>query len=252
MSLFAHVSSLLKIPETELPFGNPLAFEWQLVRSSGRRSISIEISKGIVTVRAPYFVAKAEIEKFVWEKSRWVQKKLAQQLVEVEAVPERIYVTGSLLPFLGYHLRLEVEQAPVSTVVESGGQLFISVSTRSRLSLEENVRRLVCSWYQQEALQMLTQKTDLMVRQLGLRPSVVTVKATRSKWGHCTTRGDIQYNWHILLAPETIVDYLVAHEVSHRIHHNHSPEFWQLVASLCPDYKKRRAWLKANGAQLVL
>ena len=107
-------------------------------------------------------------------------------------------------------------------------------------------------WYHQQAQDILTQKTEQLTRQMGLKYQQVIIKATRSKWGHCTSRGVIQYNWHILLAPEAIVDYLVAHEVSHLRHHNHSSEFWSLVASVCPDYQALRQWLKRQGACLVL
>jgi predicted metal-dependent hydrolase len=245
MPLLAHLSSLLK-PTTRVPF------EYALVRSARRRSISIEISKGRVTVRAPFFVAKPEIEAFVQLKAAWVQKKCEEQLVQVETIPERIYETGSVLPYLGLSLQIDLELAAQSCVVQSGDQLRVSLSSRSRLTHQEQTRRLVCAWYQQQALRLLTYKTDRVVARLGLRHSGVTVKMTRSKWGHCTTRGAIQYNWYILLAPEPIVDYLVAHEVSHLVHQNHSQKFWQLVAQICPDYKKCRAWLKANSIQLVL
>jgi predicted metal-dependent hydrolase len=246
MSLLTRVSSLLKAPVEALPF------EYHLVRSARRRSISIEISKGLVTVRAPFFVAKVEIEKFVQSKAQWVQQKCEQQLVQVEKIPERVYETGSLLPYLGISLNLCVARGHQSSLLQYDNKLFVMLSSRSRLAPEEQARRSVCAWYQQQALRLLTDKTDAMVARLGLKYSGVTVKATRSKWGHCTLRGAIQYNWHILLAPEPIVDYLVAHEVSHLVHHNHSAAFWQLVASICPDYKVQRAWLKTNSTQLVL
>jgi predicted metal-dependent hydrolase len=246
MSLLASASSLLKAPTQVLPF------EYHLVRSARRRSISIEISKGLVTVRAPFFVAKVEIEKFVQSKAQWVQQKCEQQLVQVEIIPERVYETGSLIPFLGSPLMLHVAQATQSNVVQIGGDLWVSLSSRSRLPHEEQTRRLVSAWYQQHALKLLTYKSDVLVACLGLKHSGITVKMTRSKWGHCTARGAIQYNWNILLAPEPIVDYLIAHEVSHLVHQNHSQKFWQFVAQICPDYKKCRAWLKANASQLVL
>jgi predicted metal-dependent hydrolase len=245
MPLLTHVSSLLKTPPR-------VPFEYALVRSARRRSISIEISKGRVTVRAPFFVAKAEIEAFVQLKATWVQKKCEEQLVQVETIPTRVYEMGSVLPYLGLSLQIYPELAAQPCVVQSGDQLRVSLSSRSRLPQQEQVRRLVCVWYQQQALGLLTYKTDALVARLGLRHSGVTVKMTRSKWGHCTALGAIQYNWHILLAPEPIVDYLVAHEVSHLVHQNHSQKFWQLVAQICPDYKKCRAWLKANATQLVL
>ena len=227
----------------------PFAFE--LVRSTRRRSISIEISKAKVVVRAPQFVARADIEKFVHEKSNWVQQKLRQQEQELSAAPVYSFVSGSNLPYLGESLTLVVHKQARSDVVRYGDKLLVILSSRARVADETQCKRLVCQWFQQQALVLLEAKTDLAARQLGVRHRSIALKATRSKWGHCTAQGAIQYNWQIVLAPEPVVDYLVAHEVSHLLHHNHSPAFWSAVERLCPDYKKQRAWLKAHGAQLM-
>ena len=238
-------ASPLKTPAT-------LPFAYTIVRSAKRRSISIEISNAQVIVRAPFFVAAFDLDKFVRTKSLWVQKKIVQQAKQINAIPQRPYTTDSKLPFLGQPLTLVINRHAQANVVRLGEQLLIGLSSRSRLADEEQARRLVSLWYQREALYFLTLKTDAVVRTLGLKYTSIAIKVTRSKWGHCTATGGLQYNWHILLAPEPIVDYLVAHEVCHLRHHNHSLAFWQLVASLCPDYKKHRAWLKVNGLQLTL
>jgi predicted metal-dependent hydrolase len=229
----------------------PVPFEFELVRSARRRSMSIEIAKAQVVVRAPHFVANADIEKFVREKSLWVQQKLAQQAQQLSVLPTYSFANGSRVPYLGEHLTLVVHTQPKADVVRYGAQLLVILTSRSRLAIEQQAKRLVCQWYQSQALTLLQAKTDAAAARLGAKHTGVTIKATRSKWGHCTAQGAIQYNWQILLAPEPIVDYLVAHEVSHLLHHNHSPAFWAVVASLCPDYKKRRAWLKAHGLQLM-
>lgn len=229
----------------------PLPFSYELIRSTRRRSISIEISKARVVVRAPQFVAKNEIEKFVYEKSRWVQQKLVQQEQQISNAPVYSFVPGSTMPYLGEPLTLVVHKQPTADVVRYGDKLLVILSTRGRVTDEQQTKRLVCQWFQAQAKAVLEAKTDTAVAQLGIKHAGVTLKATRSKWGHCTAQGAIQYNWQIMLAPEPVVDYLVAHEVSHLLHHNHSPAFWAVVERLCPDYKKRRTWLKAHGAQLM-
>jgi len=228
-----------------------LSFEYTLVRSAKRRSLSIEIAKAKVVVRAPHFVARSDIESFVREKALWVQQKLIQQEQQLATQPHYSFSHGSVIPYLGMALQLVVHTQSSADVVRYGNQLLVILTSRSRLPAEAQTRRLVCEWYQTQALQILMRKTDEMAQALGVKHAGVTIKATRSKWGHCTARGAIQYNWQILLAPESIVDYLVAHEVSHLLHHNHSPAFWAVVGSLCPDYKKHRAWLKAHSAQLM-
>ena len=228
-----------------------LPFAFELVRSARRRSISIEIAKAQVVVRAPYFVAKADIEKFVREKSLWVQQKLAQQEQQISELPQYTFADRSSIPYLGEPLTLIVHKQPTADVVRYGNKLLVILSSRGRSAPEVQTKRLVSQWYQEQALALLQSKTDTAAAQLGVRHTGITLKANRSKWGHCTAHGAIQYNWQILLAPEPVVDYLVAHEVSHLMHHNHSPAFWSVVARLCPDYKKHRGWLKTHGMQLM-
>lgn len=230
----------------------PLPFSYDIKRSLRRRSMSLEVSQAQVTLRAPQFVAQAELDAFVRSKSSWVQQKLAEQAQQLQSLPVRRYEEGASVPYLGGELRLIVRRHTRAQILRQGQSLLVLLGSRSRQEESEQVRRLVAGWYQEEALNLLAAKTHEAARRLGVGLREVTVKATRSKWGHCTTQGAIQYNWQILLAPEPIVDYLVAHEVSHLVHHNHSPAFWAVVASLCPDYRQRRAWLKANGMQLIL
>lgn len=248
---FLKNSQLSRLVQSPPSLGADLPFQYQLVRSARRRSVSIEIARAQVIVRAPFFVAQADLEKFVYEKSEWVLQKLTQQTQQLSVQPEYTFNDGSEIPFLGDELTLVIRKHAQADVVRYGDKLLVILSSRSRLAATAQAKRLVCGWYQAEAQKMLLAKTNAAAAKLGVEHAGVTLKATRSKWGHCTVQGAIQYNWQILLAPESVVDYLVAHEVSHLLHHNHSAAFWAVVASICPDYKKRRAWLKANGMRLM-
>ena len=235
------------------PSPSSLGFEFTIARSARRRSISIEIRKAQVVVRAPIGVAQAILLDFLQQKAAWVRAKIAEQQQTLANTPKpRSYMQGSQIPFMDEPLTLVLGRGPTAAIAQRDNQLHLLLSSRSRLSDEMQIRQLLARWYQQQALQILTRKTLALSRAMGLACTQVSVKATRSKWGHCTSQGAIQYNWQILLAPEAIVDYLVAHEVSHLRHHNHSADFWALVASVCPNYKNDRAWLKAEGAHLTL
>lgn len=230
-----------------------LGFDVQILRSSKRRSISIEVHKAKVSIRAPLKVAESVLLDFLQQKADWVRRKLAEQAQIVEAAPPTVeYKTGSPLTLMDEQLTLVLGHGAYSAVTRVDDNLHVLLSQRSRKPEQQQIRELLGRWYQQQALRILAHKTSLLTQQMGLKYQQVTIKATRSKWGHCTSLGVIQYNWHILLAPEAVVDYLVAHEVCHLRHHNHSPAFWALVASACPDYQSLRLWLKRQSAQLVL
>lgn len=233
--------------------GTNLGFEFSVARSPRRRTVSIEVRAAKVVVRAPMTTANSFLMAFLQQKASWVKAKIAEQQAVLAAQPERPnYGLGTPITLMDETLRLVLGRGPRAAIARVGQELHILLSSRVRMDEQAQIRALLARWYQQQALQILTHKTAETCARAGLVYSSVKVKATRSKWGHCTSRGAIQYNWQILLAPQAIVDYLVAHEVSHLRHPNHSADFWALVASLCPSCKTDRAWLKANGARLCL
>lgn len=230
-----------------------LGFDYSITRSARRRTVSIEVRAARVVVRAPLNTAKSFLMAFLHQKAGWVRAKISEQQVLIAAQPAvPVYTQHSTIRFMDDTLALVIGHGARAAIARVGQELHVILSSRVRMPEQEQIRALLARWYQQQALQILTRKTAELCARADLVCSAVTVRATRSKWGHCTSKGAIQYNWQILLAPEAIVDYLVAHEVSHLRHQNHSADFWALVTSLCPSCKTDRAWLKARGAQLCL
>lgn len=230
-----------------------LGFEFNIIRSARRRTVSIEVRAANVVIRAPVNAPKSFLMDFLEQKAAWVRLKIAEQQALLAAVPATPdYENGCQVNFMDERLRLVTGRGTRATIARVGQDLHLLLSSRVRMAEQDQIRALLARWYQQQALQILTRKTAELCARAGLEYAAVKVRATRSKWGHCTSKGVIQYNWQILLAPEAIVDYLVAHEVSHLRHQNHSADFWALVTSLCPSCKADRAWLKANGARLCL
>lgn len=80
----------------------------------------------------------------------------------------------------------------------------------------------------------------------------ITIRDQKTRWGSCSARGTLSFNWRLMLAPPAILDYVVVHELCHLTHMNHSPAFWQAVEAVCPDYRDSRRWLKEHGQELVL
>ncbi len=235
--------------------GAGLGFAYSILRSARRRSIGIEVRNAQVSVRAPIGVAESVLVGFLREKSAWVVRKIQEQQTRQASQPApvvAVYHTGSALALMDEHLHLVIGEGSRAAVARYDSDLHLLLSRRVSAAPQTQIRALLSRWYEQQALHILTAKTQQLCMQLGLVCQQVKVRATRSKWGHCTSAGVIQYNWQILLAPEAVVDYLVAHEVCHLRHHNHSPAFWALVASVCPEYAALRRWLRQAGASLHL
>ena len=101
----------------------------------------------------------------------------------------------------------------------------------------------------QQARLVLTEKTRIYGKLLGVSYNKIRIGNQRTRWGSCSSSGTLSYNWRLVLMPESIMDYVVVHELCHLIEMNHSPRFWQLVANALPDYKERRMWLKQHGGE---
>ncbi|MEC8427906.1 MAG: M48 family metallopeptidase, partial [Pseudomonadota bacterium] len=131
-------------------------------------------------------------------------------------------------------------------------QLWLSVSCSEERCTEQTLQRKLSDWYLSQAQEYMGPKTLRYARQLNKSVSDIKFRRTKSKWGHCTSRGVIQYNWLIMMAPVAVIDYLIAHEVSHLVHHNHSARVWNTVEKLDPAYRQHRQWLKDQGHKFLI
>ncbi len=102
-----------------------------------------------------------------------------------------------------------------------------------------------------QALEVLPARTAYFARLLGVSYGRITIRNQKSRWGSCSAKGNLNYNCLLMLTPPEIQDYVVVHELCHRLEMNHSPRFWDHVASVLPDYRQRRDWLKKNGAEII-
>ncbi len=115
-----------------------------------------------------------------------------------------------------------------------------------------HARNALLRWYKRKAQGKIRDKVERYAKVVGVKPEVIGIKSFKSRWGSCSPRGDLDFNWLVVLAPNRIVDYVVVHELCHLIHHDHSPKFWKEVERVMPDYKGCKEWLKVNGHSLVV
>lgn len=103
----------------------------------------------------------------------------------------------------------------------------------------------------ERAKPVLAQRTAYFARQVGVTYGRITVRDQKTRWGSCSQTGNLNFNFRLILAPPEVLDYVVVHELCHRRQMNHSAQFWQEVAQVLPDYRKRKAWLTENGWRLM-
>lgn len=153
------------------------------------------------------------------------------------------------LPYLGERRSLTVirEDRKRARVVSAMGRIVLYVPYEADY---EYKRKQLEKWYRKEAAGVLFEKAAEFAGYLQVSFKELHIKDQKSRWGSCSSRGSLNFNWRILMAPEPVCDYVVIHELCHLKHMNHSPDFWQLVAAFCPNYKQYRKWLRENGGLL--
>jgi hypothetical protein len=114
----------------------------------------------------------------------------------------------------------------------------------------EHLARRVRDWFRSEARARIGVLVRDKAAVLGQTPGRITVRDTKSRWGSCSHDGNLSFCWRLVMAPASVLDYVVAHEIAHLAEHNHGPEFWRLVGTLTADVGGGRAWLKRNGGRL--
>lgn len=222
-----------------------LTFAYQVTRSK-RKTVAIHIRHNQVEVRAPFRVPNDFINNFVSQKEDWVLKQLAKQqqkAAEVFAIENH-----AKIPFLGKAKILNFQAAAQNKVFLDNDHLVIQGKNLSQAGNNNAAKELFNNWLKKQAKNHMVPSTEALANKLNLsdRLKAVRFRKTKSKWGHCSTQGIIQFNWLIMMAPESVVNYLIAHEVCHLVHMNHSAEYHALLASVCDDYQESRLWLKQN------
>ena len=216
----------------------------KLVRAR-RRTIALIIERdGSLTVRAPKRATLKDIERFIQEKLGWILRS-RQKLKAVVEVPKKQYADGERFLFLGgeYELRLVPPQRP-ALKFDGGFRLETSAQPRGESAF---VR-----WYKEQALQVFSERVNHYAALHGFTPKQVKVNSAKTRWGSCSANGTLNFTWRLVMAPLEVIDYVVLHELAHLKIKNHSPRFWALVESICPDFKRHRKWLRDNGEKLNL
>ncbi len=227
--------------------------QYQLKRSK-RKTIAISFDgDGNLIVKAPTWLATREIEKFVVSKSQWIEDT-AKRLEDArkKQMSTRLKLeSGAELYYLGERRTLTVlrEARSRGRAKQVLDKILVWVPYEADY---EYVRQVLEKWYRKEATQILSSKVQEFAERLDVSYCDIRIKDQKSRWGSCSSKGNLNFNWRIIMAPEPVCDYVVIHELCHLIHMDHSPTFWSEVERLCPAHKQYRKWLKDNATQLYL
>lgn len=169
--------------------------------------------------------------------------ELSEEILKQEILREPR--PGQLLLYQGRELRLVVEHSrrrPRITV--DGNSLSVNFY---ELLPQPALLSVLLDWYRQQAVRTLTGRAGLWTEKIGKPFGRLSVRDQRSRWGSCSSGGNLNFNWRLIMAPPEVLDYVVIHEAAHLRELNHSPRFWEIVAEYDPEFRAHKLWLKKYG-----
>lgn len=202
-----------------------------------RLTLRADSAAGIVRVTVPDRVPLREVERFVDRHRGWI----ADRAAGFETA--RPFVDGAVVPYLGVDHRIRHDPEGGRRVLRTGGELRVGGPA-------EHLARRLHAYLRTEARHALHARVRHHAERLEVTVAGVTVRDTTSRWGSCSADGRLSFSWRLILAPDWVLDYVVAHEIAHRREMNHSRRFWRLVEALHPTVPEARAWLRREGARL--
>ena len=215
---------------------------YTLIRSN-RKTVAIYIRDSGVEVRAPLKMPKSDIDRFVASKEKWIAEKLAMSN-ERRAQRESFALTyGDRISYRG-------KQYPIAA--KEGGRVgFDGERFHMPPGLPpEEIKAACVQVYRLLAKRDLTEKVQAFARRMGVTPGNMKINGAKTRWGSCSAQKSLNFSWRLIMADDGVADYVVVHELAHIIEMNHSARFWAVVESVLPDYRERKARLKALQQKL--
>ncbi len=226
-----------------------------VVQRKRQRTMRIRIKNDAIVVSGPASVSQKRLLRFVEEKQEWIRKSCRRQLERAEKLATLRKQTDGTLLLRG--IRKPVHDFPVPglrkpRLVEHDHAVVYQFNPSSEPDGPSPVPDpdLVASFYRTVARQELLNRYKYWSEQLPFRPSRLTIRSQRTKWGSCSSRGTISLNWRLVKCPAFIMDYIVIHELCHLRHFDHSRSFWETVRTYYPGVREAKKWIRENSDEI--
>jgi predicted metal-dependent hydrolase len=226
--------------EVETP-GGPVPVALRRDRRARNYTLRVKGAVATPTLTMPFHGSLREARNFLDRHRGWLLRQL-----EKAPLPKPI-ADGAPIPFRGVPHRIRctgTSRGTVTAAIEGGDAVLVVPGA------EAHLRRRLFDFLKREAKRELDQSVTRHAQTLGVAVKSIRVRDTSSRWGSCTSTGNLSFSFRLVMAPPFVLDYLAAHEVAHLREMNHSRKFWRVVEGLCPEHERARAWLIAHGPAL--
>ncbi len=216
-------------------------FGYEVLRSS-RKTLALYISHRRILVRCPHRATRKEVQDFVNGNEKWIQTRLQEESIK-EKESLKIEKGGKIF-YRARELTIGYKEGRKQRILINGDRFIIQGHKLNTAKAKVQVEDYLID----KASEYIIPRAHGLARYLGVDQRIreIKLRKTKSKWGHCTAAGVVQYNWLIMLAPYSIIDYMITHEICHLIRMDHSTKYWDLVESICPNYGYYIDWLKEH------
>ena len=234
-----------------------------IIRSK-RKTVCLSVNKdGSVTVKAPLrYPSEKEIAGFIEQKMDWVlkQRDIQQDREDMKLV--RRFETDYSFPFLGEERLVKMQSAKKTSIVYEGDRIIIK--TPFCEALQENYEAVenktaieklqndLKKWYKKQAFAYVSKRVEYYQNIIGVSVTSVSIKSRKSQWGSCDSNGNLTFSWRLVMARPEAIDYVVVHELCHRLHMDHSRDFWNQVQKYMPDFKDQKKWLEEKSVNMCI
>lgn len=215
-----------------------------MIRSK-RKSIALEIKdNGVLVVRAPFFMKDALIQQFVHQKRDWIEKVHHRARQRFTQLRPKQFIEGERFLYLGNEYALHIAE-------DMAGKLLFEDRFILSARYLPKARRHFERWYREEAFAVLTKRCRFYAQQMDVNYKRLKLTSAKHRWGSCHSKGNLCFNWRLVMAPLETLDYVVVHELAHLRQPNHSSRFWAVVEQTFPGHRDAKQWLKENRFKLI-
>jgi predicted metal-dependent hydrolase len=237
-------------------FGNTtIDYSVEYIKGKKDVSLSVCLTEGVKLV-VPHGIDSDKLEVILHKKAPWILKKKYELNEVAAAPPPKEYVSGEKFAYLGRHYRLKVHKNETlnnPTLNFKQGRFIAEIPTN--MNADDKVirlSRLFKEWYITQGSRKIEERLKIYCPKMELEPTKIAFKEQQKRWGTCTKEGVIYLNWRIMMAPMSVIDYVLVHELAHLKYADHSTDYWRFVRSILPDYELSKEWLRINGPLLSL
>jgi len=222
------------------------------LKRSKRRSIGFLIDNDGLRISAPKWVTLAEIDNAIHEKQRWIFAKLNERHEQAarRLHPQMQWRDGASLPYLGADvtLRLRADHPNGIAYDTDAGELIVGLPAEA---VEQQLKDRVQSWMQSQAKTIFAERLPIYAEKLDVSYHSFALSSAITQWGSCTVDGKIRLNWRLIHFSLPLIDYVIAHELSHLKEMNHGPRFWATVQSVFPEFQAAKKALREHSPETL-